>query len=90
MHLCRGETTVLSTLLTPLALAGFFSYADRLLTGKAPGTTTQSKISSVLLACALTPWCSLNAVLPWAVTKREPALGAFPWYQCGSIMSVFT
>lgn len=42
----RVEITVLSTLLTPLALAGCFSYAYRLLTWKAPGTTAQSNISS--------------------------------------------
>lgn len=35
---------------------------------------------SVLPACALNPWCNLNAVLPWTVTKREPAPGASLWY----------
>lgn len=38
-------------------------------------STEQNFQLSVLPACALKPWCNLDAVLPWAVIKWEPALG---------------
>lgn len=69
--MCRGEITVLFILLTLLVLAGFFFVCAQTADMESTwyNSTEQNFQLSVLPASALKPWCNLNAVLSWTVTK---------------------